>query len=145
MHIDFPLYAKYNDILYLARGKENSDSYLWEGSDPVGLNEYFLNRFKDNDQLRRIVRYIKKWKQYKYANSINPHEIPPSIALTIWSCLNFIPATDGGTDYDLKALYETLNSIIRQFRILQYNIDGSAKVVSVSCSLSVLPYSGRSI
>ncbi len=139
MHIDFPLYAKCNGKLYLARGKEFSSDYEWEEADPVGLSDYFLGEFKDKEQLRRVVRYIKKWKQIKYEGSTNSHEIPPSIALTIWACRNFVPAKDGESDYDLKSLFETLNAIKDQFAVWEYNDDGSIKKVLVTCELPVTP------
>lgn len=140
MHIDFPLYAKKDDKLYLARGKETSDDYEWEKADPKGLSEYFLEEFKLKEQLRRIVRYLKKWKQIKYKNSTNSHEIPPSIALTILACRNFVSAKDGDRDYDLKALYETLSAIKNQFVPMEYNGDYTIKRVDITCDLPVIPY-----
>ena len=36
LHVDLPLYANHNGSLYLARGKEYSETYSWEGADRDG-------------------------------------------------------------------------------------------------------------
>ena len=139
MHIDFPIYASYNNQLYLARGKENSKDYLWEIADPEGLNEYFIEKFKDYPQLRRLVRYIKKWKQEQYKDSINTHEVPPSVALTILACQNYKPYVADGDD-DLQSFYYTMKAIYELFNV---KTDSNNEVVSASieCSLPVTPFS----
>jgi hypothetical protein len=83
LHIDLPLYAKDNGITYLARGKSTSDKYSWEEADPDGLNDYLCNAINGNTQLRRVICYLKKWKNEKYANASSDHQIPPSIGLTL--------------------------------------------------------------
>lgn len=139
MHIDFPIYASYKDQLYLARGKEYSEDYLWENADPEGLNEYFLDEFKNRPQLKRIVRYIKKWKQEKYNNSTNTHEVPPSIALTLLACQNYKPYIDDGDD-DLRSLYYTVKAIYDLFSI-QKDSDDEVVSASIVCNLPVTPFS----
>ena len=86
LHIDLPLYAKDNGTIYLARGKENSDKYSWEEADPDGLNDDLCGKINGNNQLRRIICYIKKWKNEVYSNSNRDHEVPPSIGLTYLAC-----------------------------------------------------------
>lgn len=139
MHIDFPLYAEHNNQLYLARGKQFSTDYEWEKADPEGLNDYFLNNFSNNEQLRRIVCFMKKWKLEKYNNSNNSHEIPPSIALTILACENFVKCVDDNNDYDLKSLYETMKEIKNQF-IITKDINGNITKANIYCQLPVTPY-----
>mgnify|MGYP001447812416 CR=1 FL=1 len=139
LHIDFPIYAQFNNVLYLARGKEFSQLYLWEIADPEGLNEYFLNKLKDNPQLRRIIRYLKKWKQEKYYNSTNKNEIPPSIALTLLACEYFIEEKDGSQYDDLYALYNVVDKIVEKFA-LTYNGDEIVKA-EINCYLPKQPYS----
>lgn len=106
MHIDLPLYAKHNGCVYLARGKEfaTEGNYSWEPADPKGLNDYLLNKINGNDQLRRIIRYIKKWKLEKYYNSTLDHEVPPSIGLTLLACDCFVGCTSSEGDDDLTSL-----------------------------------------
>jgi hypothetical protein len=120
LHIDFPMYAQHNGNLYLARGKEFSESYSWEIADPEGLNEFFLNKLKDSEQLRRVIRYLKKWKQEKYQNPINKNEVPPSIALTLLACEYFVEKKDEENYDDLSALYHVIKSIVERFA-LTYN------------------------
>ena len=62
--------------LYLARGKNrDSEETCWEKSDPVGLVEYVNDKYKgddnkeDREQFRRVVRYIKRWKNKKFSSS----------------------------------------------------------------------------
>lgn len=139
MHIDFPIYAESNSCLYLARGKENSESYRWEEADPEGLRDYFLNAFADKGQLKRVVRYIKKWKLCKYGNSTNSHEVPPSVGLTILACQNYSEFTWDGDD-DLSSLYYTMKAIKDRFSVWK---DASGRIISanISCNLPVVPYS----
>lgn len=139
LHIDFPMYAKHNEKLYLARGKENSDEYKWEEADPKGLNSYFDNYLVGNDQLRRIVRYIKKWKQEKYNSSDSKNSIPPSIGLTLLACTNFVSCTSSEGDDDLQSLYKTIKNIVNAFS-LTYEGDELVKA-EIVCNLPVIPYS----
>lgn len=136
-HIDFPIYAKdENDNLYLARGKEFAIEYKWEEADPEGLNEYFKNHFTgdEGNQKRRIVRYIKQWKQEKYTGN-NGNEIPPSIALTILACDNFIPCYENECYWnDLEALHFTLQTMLNRFVVYDDAVD-------IECNLPRKPYS----
>lgn len=119
MHIDFPLYVKHDEAVYLARGKEYSSTYQWEPCDPDGLNEYLESHFAgdEGNQLRRIVRYIKKWKQEKYGISYTKDQKPPSIGLTLLACEKFSYTTVDGYDDDLNALYKVVNGIISCFKV----------------------------
>lgn len=139
MHIDFPVYASHNDLLYLGRGKEYSESYKWEIADPKGLSEHFLNEFKDREQLKRIVRYIKKWKQIEYKNSNNSYEVPPSVGLTILACNHYSEYTLDGDD-DLSAFYFTMKNIKNAFTI-ETDIYGEITSAGITCNLPVIPYS----
>ncbi|MBE7003491.1 MAG: hypothetical protein E7425_04280 [Ruminococcaceae bacterium] len=134
MHIDFPIYADYSGLLYLARGKENSASYKWEVADPEGLNDYFLDKFTNYEQLRRVVRFLKKWKQEKYGNITNSHAIPPSVGLTILACENYMEYAED----DLSSLYYTLKAIRNKFSVTR-NGDDEIISASITCNLPVMP------
>ena len=140
MHIDLPLYAKHNGNIYLARGKENSTegNYSWEIADPKGLNDYLLDKINGNDQLRRIIRYIKKWKLEKYYNSTLDHEVPPSIGLTLLACDGFEATTSSEGDDDLAALQKTIKNIINKFSLTYEN--GILVKVDISRELPVPPH-----
>jgi len=140
-HLDFPLYAK--DALgnlYLARGKETTENYDWEPSDPEGLNAHFVDHFADEegDQKRRIVRYIKQWKQEKYSNPVSGNQTPPSIGLTLLACDNFYCSYDSEYFNDLEALHYTLQNILSQFSIVK-NWDGEITSADITCNLPTVP------
>lgn len=141
LHIDLPLYAKYNDEVYLARGKATSSNYSWENADPDGLNEYLCNHINGHDQLRRIICYLKKWKNEKYANSSSDHQVPPSIGLTLLACTYFLRQVDEqGKDDDLKALKFIMEKIKSQFSCL-YDEYGNILSADIHCYLPVIPNS----
>lgn len=140
LHIDLPLYAQYENNVYLAKGKTNSSSYLWENADPDGLNDYLCGKIRGNDQLRRIICLIKKWRNEKYSGSTNDHEIPPSIGLTLLACDCFsAQCTDEGDD-DLLSLQKTTKAILDKFSVSK-NLEGDIISATISCYLPVTPYS----
>lgn len=138
LHIDLPLYAQDGDMVYLARGKEYG-SYSWERADPEGLNDDLCGMINGNAQLRRIICYLKKWKNEHYANSISDHEIPPSIGLTYLVCDCFeAQSTDNG-DNDLLAFQKTVQNICNRFSITR-DCSGNITGASVCRYLTVQPY-----
>lgn len=139
MHIDLPLYAKHDDKVYLARGREFADNYSWERADPKGLNDDLCGKINGNQQLRRIIRYIKKWKNEKYANSTLDHEVPPSIGLTYLACDCFVPASTHEGDNDLIALQQTMTNIKNKFTLTYEN--SILVKADISKCLPVQPYS----
>jgi len=139
LHIDLPLYAKDGNRVYLARGKYTSENYSWEEADPDGLNDDLCGKINGNDQLRRIICYIKRWKDVKYSNSTRDHEVPPSIGLTYLACDCFSPKSSGGHDDDLSALQQTMKNIKSKFSYT-VDLDGNIVGADISRYLSVKPY-----
>lgn len=139
MHIDLPVYAKNNEKVYLARGREfaTEGNYTWEDADPKGLNEWLLNEINGNQQLRRNIRYIKKWKQEKYKNSTLDHEVPPGIGLTLLAIDCFISSTTDEGDDDLTSLQQTVQGIINKFNVTYEN--GEVVKADISMNLPVIP------
>lgn len=139
LHIDLPLYAKDGDIVYLARGKSTSDNYSWEKADPDGLNDDLCGKINGHDQLRRIICYIKKWKNEKYSSSTRDHEVPPSIGLTYLACDCFVSQTSEGKDDDLVSLQKTMKNIKNKFTVTK---DQYGNVISADISryLPVKPH-----
>lgn len=117
MHIDLPLYAKSDDKVYLARGKELSEKYLWGIVDPKGLNDDLCGKINKNEQLRRVIRYIKKWRNDKYENSTLDHEVPPSIGLTYLACDCFVSSATAEGEDDLMALQQTMSNMKSMFTL----------------------------
>lgn len=139
LHIDLPLYAIDGNNVYLARGKTNSSYYSWESADPDGLNDYLCEKINGNSQLRRIIRFIKKWRNEKYASSIYDHEIPPSIGLTLLACDCFTGHSNSDGDDDLLALWETMRAILDKFSVMK-DWEGNVTSASISAYLPVTPY-----
>ena len=138
LHIDLPLYARDGDSVYLARGKEYG-SYKWEPADPDGLNDDLCGKINGAAQLRRVICYLKKWKNEHYANSISDHEIPPSIGLTYLACDCFeAQSTDDG-DNDLLAFQKTVQNICNRFSITR-DFFGNITSAKISRYLTVQPY-----
>ena len=60
-HIDLPIYIMNNDIAYLAHKNQG-----WTESDPKAFTNWFLSEIKkSSEQVRRMVKYLKAWKDYK--------------------------------------------------------------------------------
>ena len=139
LHIDLPLYAKDGESVYLARGKYTSENYSWEEADPDGLNDDLCGKINGNDQLRRIICYIKRWKDEKYSDSTRDHEVPPSIGLTYLACDSFVSQMAEGKDDDLVALQKTMKNIKNKFTV---TVDQYGNVVGADISryLPVKPY-----
>ena len=138
VHIDFPIYAIHNGNYYLARGKEFSQSYKWEQCDPHGLNKHLDNLFEGTkgNQLRRVVRYLKKWKLENYEESYSKDQLPPSIALTLMAGDVFTYQTTDEQDDDLAALATVVKGIKNKF-----SYDWDTEKYMISYSLPVRPWS----
>ncbi len=147
-HVDLPVYAKskYDSNLYLAWGKEhsNEENKYWEPADPIGLNEYIKNRFAGDDkkQFKRIVRYMKKWKDICFKSDGNSR--PPSIGITIAAVEMFTPYTEynhlsGKIEYvDLKALINFVKSLMDKFTI-RWDAERKEYLYSIYFELPVIP------
>lgn len=139
LHIDLPLYAEDGGNVYLARGKTSSDKYSWESANPGGLNGYLCDKINGHDQLRRVICYIKRWRNEKYSGSTCDHEVPPSIGLTLLACDCFTVQTGKDGDDDLLALQKTMKAIKDKFSC-GYDSQGCIESASLTCCLPVTPY-----
>lgn len=140
LHIDFPIYALHDDgNLYLAKGKYTANDYEWEESDPEGLNEYLRDYLGTDEgkQLRRVIRYLKRWRDEKYINPTSSNQTPPSIALTLMACKHFSYVENDGYENDLEALYNTVVGIQTEFCTYY---DGDVKKATIDYYLPVKPY-----
>ncbi|EGP5491246.1 hypothetical protein DZ765_11895 [Enterococcus faecium] len=134
LHLDFPLYAEHQGQLYLARGKEHGN-YLWEEADPEGLNKYIISKLtSETMQPRRIVRYLKKWKQNAYASNDTTEKKPPSIGLTLLA----IDSIDEN-ESDLVVLRNVFATIRDRFTIVK-NMDGEIISAKITRNLPVKPH-----
>lgn len=112
-HVDLAVYAdREDDVLDLAKGKENSDSdkRIWETSDPKGLKKTIRDKFSDKAeraQMRRLIRYLKRWRDHKL-----PSGRPVSIALTCAAWKWMTPSFSQGNPVDLLALKSLCSSML---------------------------------
>lgn len=134
-HIDLAIYARGKDFLgnlnttlYIAKGFPGSseDKKQWEISDPHQLKKLIKTKIvndSDREQFRRIIRYLKRWKDYNFSSSGTSR--PTGIALTALCYNHFSVEKDnvrnpinGTYDYkynDLRALVKVVRSILLQF------------------------------
>lgn len=131
-HVDLPVYlnSSQDDNLYLAWGKESKSAKKeWQLSDPKGLNNYIRNAFfgDEKKQFKRVVRYLKKWKDIKFSSE-SKDGTPPSIGITLIAADYFKPIKEinsitGNEEYnDLKAMKELVEQLISLFSY-QYCIE----------------------
>jgi hypothetical protein len=124
-HVDVTVYAANNadSKVYLAKGKPSSstENKKWEESNPKDLIteiQTHLSDEGDRKQFRRVVRYLKRWKDIQF-DSINGK--PTGIALT--SCVYHWLTVQKDVDWftnrstyrDLDALINIVGEMINRF------------------------------
>lgn len=136
IHIDYPVYrsegaaegVEKDEDYELAVGKKHSseDNRYWDSSRPKKLidwicnsvyhaNSFFVIRYltdSEKDQFRRLVRYIKRWRDVNFTND-NDRKKVYSIALTVMIKESFKPSIDDdGKKDDHAALRKTIRYIL---------------------------------
>jgi len=99
-HIDLPIYYMNGDTLELAHKSKG-----WINSDPKAFFDWFNEMAKSDPQLRRIVRYLKAWKNFKEINN-SSLKLPSGFALTILAANNFV--SDSNDDKAFKLTVEKI-------------------------------------
>lgn len=102
-NIDLPIYYILNEdnsIPELAHKLKG-----WINSDPREFYEWFNDKAKKHHQLRRIVRYLKAWSDYRHSKD-STNKLPSGFILTILAAENIFH-----DERDDKSLYETLINI----------------------------------
>lgn len=149
-HVDLAVYAANNSDgkLYLAKGKLYSDdeNKSWDVSDPLKLINTIRDNYQDVDdrkQFRRIIRYLKRWKNEKF--SIDGNAAPNGIGITVaaYNYLNISKQLDfssGKYKYDdLEAIKNLVQSLINKFQS-EYRSDDKNWVERLHIYLPVEPY-----
>ncbi|GAE36828.1 cyclic GMP-AMP synthase DncV-like nucleotidyltransferase [Halalkalibacter akibai] len=92
-HVDFAIFSKENqdNNTYMAKGKLHStpENRCWEHSAPEKLvNDIkgFPIDAQDREQFRRVIRYMKRWKDNKFKGQVNR---PSGIGLTVAGLTHF--------------------------------------------------------
>ncbi|WP_236979866.1 cyclic GMP-AMP synthase DncV-like nucleotidyltransferase [Membranihabitans maritimus] len=99
-HIDYPSYYKTDDMPHPLLTVKNGNL---EESDPQEFTEWLNGHVDEKGQLRRLIRYLKGWADFKKKWC----EMPNGLTLTVLVC-NHFTGRDGRDD---KALYYTLCGI----------------------------------
>ncbi|AZK45339.1 cyclic GMP-AMP synthase DncV-like nucleotidyltransferase [Paenibacillus lentus] len=148
-HVDLPVYvkSKYDDHLYLAWGKEfsNKENKYWDPADPEGLNNYIKNSFADDakKQFKRVVRYMKKWKDVCFESSGSSR--PPSVGITILATelfsykQSYDSLSSKYKDDDLNALKDFVSNLKRKF-FLKWDHELEKNFYIIEYDLPVQPY-----
>ena len=128
-HVDLAVYSggnsNWGNQIYLAKGFLGSaaKNKEWEVAEPKRWIETFQQKFQnregDRNQFRRVIRFLKRWKDFKFQSDGNGR--PTGIAITACAFNWFQVGTrynlpDGKYYYDdLMALRDLAQAIINQF------------------------------
>ncbi|MEO0728305.1 MAG: CBASS cGAMP synthase [Bacteroidota bacterium] len=115
-NIDHPIYFKDGSVPELAHMAKG-----FTQSDPKAFRDWFEVQVKDKPQLRRLVRYIKAWCDYRKFTRPD-QKLPSGFIMTILTCQNYY-----AHDRDDIALKETLvlikDALRRNFTCYRPTID----------------------
>lgn len=150
-HVDLVVYSyedkdDTNSQMYLARGKKYSkeENKKWEEADPMGLKNEIMDKFEDEGeraQYRRIIRYLKRWKNIKFSSDGNSE--PPGIGITLLAYEKFKPkyetdnVTLSRTYNDLEALIYLVQQIKAMFSYHAY--ENGKLLYRIELNLPVTP------
>ncbi|MBA3970555.1 MAG: hypothetical protein H0X46_00095 [Bacteroidetes bacterium] len=104
-HVDLPIYVQYLNFWDNKRTRIGiiGETQWSDKSDPVGFTKWFIEKCQQNDkdknQLIRLIKYIKAWKDFKGQTS----KFPSGMVLTVLLAENYKP-----NDRDDLAFYETI-------------------------------------
>lgn len=143
LHIDIPIYSLDENGNYkLAVGKSDSTKE-WSDSDPKGLTDwvnnfdmYYFHQNEHRNQFRRLVRYIKKWRNETFSDEIKSKLFSIGLTIMIKQCFQSSIDIDGIPD-DLIALKNTVSHILLFGNYLISDGKGGYKI---RVALPVSPY-----
>lgn len=147
-HVDIAVYSEAEanwfggDKLAVGRLGSSEENKGWEPSDPKGLADKIFGRFERNDrkQFRRVVRYLKRWKDHKFSSDGNaaPNGIGLTVAAYHWLTTAYVDEFVKDKPDDLAALLGLVNEMIGRFTLTTH--DGTfARRLAVNLPTS--PYS----
>jgi hypothetical protein len=148
-HIDLAIYARdmnpwggFGDTLYIAKGLPGSveANKVWEVSEPFQLKELIKNKVSsgaDRDQFRRIIRYLKRWKDYNF--SAGGAGKPTGIALTA-CCYNLFVAQKNLVRNPLNTQWVSKHDDLRALKMVVAGIINSFWHNNITVQLPVKPY-----
>jgi len=124
-HVDLPVYWRHpwSMGLQLAVGKLNSSGThkKWQDADPKGLVQRVNNHLSGEDryQFKRVVRYLKRWKDVQFP--VMGNAAPVGIGITVAALNWFRPskawnATTASHYNDLAAMQSLVDQMRAAFR-----------------------------
>jgi hypothetical protein len=144
LHIDIVVYRKLGDQYELAVGKLTSTeaNREWSASEPKKLiahindsSQYHGSSDLQLKQFKRLVRYIKRWRDEKFGQTVGKKVF--SIGLTLMLKEEFCPSmTENGKVDDLKSLRDTVFAILNAH---YFQSIGDSKY-KLNVNLPVQPY-----
>jgi hypothetical protein len=150
-HVDLAIYSdescNADGKKYLAKGKldSSSDNKSWEVSEPQKLANAIGDKHSgdDNKQFIRVIRYLKRWKDYNF--STNGNATASGIGLTIaaynWFSPNKILTDVVAIKYKYNDLQSTRNVVKGMLDNFVKNQIGSEITERLKVYLPVAPYS----
>lgn len=119
-HIDLPIYFFIEDESHPKLAHKYKG---WIVSDPKDFYEWFNEKAKDNQQLRKIVRYLKTWRDFRHTKNSNM-EMPSGLIMTILAekffdkdYIDSEDDIDNIADRDDKALKQTIYAMRDSLKI----------------------------
>ncbi|MBN7743413.1 nucleotidyltransferase [Bacillus velezensis] len=138
-HVDVTVYAANNDNdkVYLAKGKPESlgENKCWDESNPKDLIKEVREHLEDKEdrkQFRRVVRYLKRWKDVKFnAGGGKPTGIALTSCVYHWLTIqkDVDPFDKTRTYRDLDALINIVSQMLMMFVDEFVEVDGEPKLV----------------
>jgi len=130
-HVDIAVYSDGSQNTdgkdYLALGREHSsdENRYWEVSNPKALADEIFRRFldeADRAQLRRNIRYLKRWKDHKFAAHGNaaPLGIGLTVAASKWLQPFYTDVFARKPD-DLRALRDLVSTMLKYFTLTYHD------------------------
>jgi hypothetical protein len=105
-HIDLPIYAEKDGTFYLAVKSKG-----WIESNPKAIQDWFIDEVKKKgEQFRRVVKYLKAWKDYKNSSF-------GGFQLTVLVSNHFAE-----NDSDEESFYQTVFNIHNNLANYRYKI-----------------------
>jgi len=145
-HVDLAIMAKdAYGTLRLALGKEHSslDQQEWQVDDRAGFMEAVENRFTGEDafQFRRVIRYLKRWKDVHFSSE--GHAAPTGLSITAAALRWFQPRKTHSytsVDYDDLAATASLVRSIQQGFTQIYSPNQGRYVLRLQFQFPNAPY-----
>jgi len=132
-HVDLPIYVEYKNFWDENKTRIGfiGEKQWSEKSDPVGFTKWFIGKCQKNDkdknQLIRLVKYFKAWKDHRSQNS----KFPSGMVLTILLAENYYP-----NDRDDLAFRETIRKAYNNVYSIFFGMWGINKPVEPNNDLT---------